>query len=84
MFLLMLEDSKCFSIESLLLHCILAQTIFSLFQVNFSYIEAGEQKQALVKLVACKRLVNPLFRNRIFMNPVLGSNAFRLACNLFY
>lgn len=30
------------------------------FQVNFSYIEAGEQKQALVKLVACQRLVNPL------------------------
>jgi len=23
--------------------------------VNFSYVEAGEQKQALVKLVACKR-----------------------------
>jgi len=27
----------------------------SLLQVNFSYVEAGEQKQALVKLVACKR-----------------------------
>lgn len=26
-------------------------------QVNFSYTEAGESKQALVKLVACKRLV---------------------------
>jgi protein FRA10AC1 len=30
------------------------------YEVNFSYIEAGEQKQALVKLVACQRLVNPL------------------------
>ncbi|BAT14995.1 Os11g0639000 [Oryza sativa Japonica Group] len=25
------------------------------YEVNFSYIEAGEQKQALVKLVACQR-----------------------------
>ncbi|KAF7100445.1 hypothetical protein CFC21_101961 [Triticum aestivum] len=25
------------------------------YEVNFSYVEAGEQKQALVKLVACKR-----------------------------
>lgn len=31
------------------------------FQVNFSYVEAGEQKQALVKLVACKRLATPYY-----------------------
>ena len=40
----------------------------SLLQVNFSYVEAGEQKQALVKLVACKRLVNPLFHDNISLN----------------
>ncbi|GJN25717.1 hypothetical protein PR202_gb13581 [Eleusine coracana subsp. coracana] len=27
------------------------------YEVNFSYVEAGEQKQALVKLVACKSLL---------------------------
>lgn len=27
------------------------------FQVNFSYFEAGENNQALVKLVTCERLV---------------------------
>ncbi|OEL16933.1 Protein FRA10AC1 [Dichanthelium oligosanthes] len=27
------------------------------YEVNFSYVEAGEQKQALVKLVACKSLI---------------------------
>lgn len=27
------------------------------FQVNFSYVEAGENKQALVKLVTCERWV---------------------------
>jgi hypothetical protein len=27
-------------------------------QVNFSYSEAGENKQALVKLVTCERLVD--------------------------
>ena len=36
--------------------------------MNFSYVEAGEQKQALVKLVACKRLVNPLFHDNISLN----------------
>nr|CAB3492112.1 unnamed protein product [Digitaria exilis] len=34
------------------------------YEVNFSYVEAGKQKQALVKLVACKRLGNPL--NQLF------------------
>jgi len=47
--------------------------LFSLshVQVNFSYVEAGEQKQALVKLVACKRLVNPLFCDRICLKQFL-------------
>lgn len=47
--------------------------LFSLshVQVNFSYVEAGEQKQALVKLVACKRLVSPLFRDRICLEQFL-------------
>lgn len=45
---------------------------FSLnFQVNFSYAEDGEQKQALVKLVACKRLVNFSF-NRICVNSLFN------------
>lgn len=38
-----------------------------LFQVNFSYAEAGEQKQALVKFVACKRLVHYLFASVCFL-----------------
>ena len=48
----------------------IALTLFfpSLLQVNFSYVEAGEQKQALVKLVACKRLVNPLVHDNISLN----------------
>lgn len=29
---------------------------FLVLQVNFSYFEAGESKQALVKLVVCERL----------------------------
>ncbi|WVZ50135.1 hypothetical protein U9M48_001421 [Paspalum notatum var. saurae] len=32
--------------------------------VNFSYVEAGEQKQALVKLVACKRCAEKLAYKR--------------------
>jgi len=36
----------------------------SLLQVNFSYVEAGEQKQALVKLVACKRCAEKLAYKR--------------------
>lgn len=32
-----------------------------LLQVNFSYFEAGENKQALVKLVTCERLVAFLY-----------------------
>jgi hypothetical protein len=43
--------------------------------VNFSYVEAGEQKQALVKLVACKRLVNPLFHDRICLNQFFTGTA---------
>jgi len=35
-------------------HCDEKQGLGS-YEVNFSYVEAGEQKQALVKLVACKR-----------------------------
>ncbi|KAF8684865.1 hypothetical protein HU200_044148 [Digitaria exilis] len=49
-------------------HSVFVSLIFlfpSHFQVNFSYVEAGKQKQALVKLVACKRLGNPLFHNGI-------------------
>ncbi|XP_006663072.1 protein FRA10AC1 [Oryza brachyantha] len=34
------------------------------YEVNFSYIEAGEQKQALVKLVACKRCAEKLAYKR--------------------
>jgi len=51
--------------------------LFSLshVQVNFSYVEAGEQKQALVKLVACKRLVNPLFRDSICLKQFLTITA---------
>ena len=46
--------------------------------MNFSYVEAGEQKQALVKLVACKRLVNPVSHNNfltmifVFVELILG------------
>nr|CAD1822667.1 unnamed protein product [Ananas comosus var. bracteatus] len=34
------------------------------YEVNFSYVEAGEQKQALVKLVACKRCAEKLVYRR--------------------
>lgn len=34
------------------------------YEVNFSYVEAGEQKQALVKLVACKRCAEKLAYKR--------------------
>nr|ABA94971.2 expressed protein [Oryza sativa Japonica Group] len=34
------------------------------YEVNFSYIEAGEQKQALVKLVACQRCAEKLAYKR--------------------
>ncbi|XP_020683608.2 protein FRA10AC1 isoform X2 [Dendrobium catenatum] len=34
------------------------------YEVNFSYIEAEENKQALVKLVACKRCAEKLVYNR--------------------
>ncbi|KAM0827293.1 hypothetical protein ACQ4PT_068288 [Festuca glaucescens] len=34
------------------------------YEVNFSYVEAGEQKQALVKLVACKRCAEKLAHKR--------------------
>ncbi|KAL0921689.1 hypothetical protein M5K25_008788 [Dendrobium thyrsiflorum] len=34
------------------------------YEVNFSYVEAGENKQALVKLVACKRCAEKLVYNR--------------------
>uniref|UniRef100_A0A0D9XUL6 Protein FRA10AC1 n=1 Tax=Leersia perrieri TaxID=77586 RepID=A0A0D9XUL6_9ORYZ len=34
------------------------------YEVNFSYFEAGEQKQALVKLVACKRCAEKLAYKR--------------------
>ncbi|KAL9249481.1 FRA10AC1-like protein [Drosera capensis] len=34
-------------------------------QVNFSYIEAGESKQALVKLVACERCAEKLHNRRM-------------------
>uniref|UniRef100_A0A453L598 Csu622 n=1 Tax=Aegilops tauschii subsp. strangulata TaxID=200361 RepID=A0A453L598_AEGTS len=35
------------------------------YEVNFSYVEAGEQKQALVKLVACKRCAEKLAYKRL-------------------
>lgn len=35
----------------------LLKAIFFVWQVNFCYFEAGENKQALVKLVACERWV---------------------------
>ncbi|KAH7665540.1 Folate-sensitive fragile site protein Fra10Ac1 protein [Dioscorea alata] len=34
------------------------------YEVNFSYLEAGENKQALVKLVACKRCAEKLVYKR--------------------
>ncbi|KAJ3675273.1 hypothetical protein LUZ60_004315 [Juncus effusus] len=34
------------------------------YEVNFSYVEAGEQKQALVKLVACERCAEKLVYKR--------------------
>ncbi|PKA59539.1 hypothetical protein AXF42_Ash016563 [Apostasia shenzhenica] len=34
------------------------------YEVNFSYVEAGESKQALVKLVACKRCAEKLAYKR--------------------
>ncbi|KAK3120599.1 hypothetical protein QOZ80_9AG0690740 [Eleusine coracana subsp. coracana] len=34
------------------------------YEVNFSYVEEGEQKQALVKLVACKRCAEKLAYKR--------------------
>ncbi|XP_048541917.1 protein FRA10AC1 isoform X2 [Triticum urartu] len=35
------------------------------YEVNFSYVEAGEQKQALVKLVACKGCAEKLAYKRL-------------------
>nr|XP_045086846.1 protein FRA10AC1-like isoform X2 [Aegilops tauschii subsp. strangulata] len=35
------------------------------YEVNFSYVEAGEQKQALVQLVACKRCAEKLAYKRL-------------------
>ncbi|WOL11690.1 protein FRA10AC1 isoform X1 [Canna indica] len=35
------------------------------YEVNFSYFEAGENKQALVKLVACKRCAEKLVYRRL-------------------
>lgn len=41
-------------------------------QVNFSYIEAGENKQALVKLVACERWLRiPLYLSYCAIYPHL-------------
>lgn len=55
---------SCIFIESL--HPIFHFLFAVLLQVNFSYFEAGENKQALVKLVACERLV-ALYRFHRFL-----------------
>ncbi|KAK4793875.1 hypothetical protein SAY86_011869 [Trapa natans] len=45
-------------------HCDDSDTLGS-YEVNFSYFEAGESKQALVKLVACQRCADKLnYRKR--------------------
>ncbi|RLM69805.1 hypothetical protein C2845_PM17G13900 [Panicum miliaceum] len=46
------------------LYCIADMTQYKKGKVNFSYVEAGEQKQALVKLVACKRCAEKLAYKR--------------------
>lgn len=53
-------------------------------QVNFSYVEAEEQKQALVKLVACKRFVNQLFHNRICLKQFLTITPYSFLLGCFF
>ncbi|CAN0917401.1 Protein FRA10AC1 [Linum grandiflorum] len=46
-------------------YCIADMSFYKTGKVNFSYSEAGENKQALVKLVACEKCAEKLhYRNR--------------------
>ncbi|CAI0393846.1 unnamed protein product [Linum tenue] len=46
-------------------YCIADMSFYKSGKVNFSYFEAGENKQALVKLVACEKCAGKLnYRNR--------------------
>ncbi|XP_073038461.1 uncharacterized protein [Primulina eburnea] len=45
-------------------HCDRKDNLSS-YEVNFSYIEAGENKQALVKLVACERCAEKLLHKKM-------------------
>lgn len=45
-------------------HCDRKDNLSS-YEVNFSYIEAGENKQALVKLVACERCAEKLLYKKL-------------------
>ncbi|XP_048234226.1 protein FRA10AC1 isoform X3 [Ricinus communis] len=54
-----------YAVTNIVMTKMIYQAMSNYLQVNFSYFEAGENKQALVKLVACKRCAEKLnYKNR--------------------